>query len=142
MRFELELEIFEGAARARRPARGVERADAPSTSGLEVPDDARGVLQDVHWAAGTFGYFPTYSLGNVIAAQIWDAVATALPDLDEQIAARRARCRCATGSRERLYRHGGKFMPKEMIERVVGGPIDVGPYLRQLRERAAEIYGI
>ena len=64
-----------------------------------------------------------------------------LPDLDGQIAAASSvPLRDWLG--ERLYRHGGKFMPREMIERVVGGPIDVGPYVRQLRERAIEIYGI
>ena len=140
MRFELELELFEGR---------LELADLPEAwnarmaeyLGVEVPDDARGVLQDVHWAAGAFGYFPTYSLGNVIAAQIWDAARAALPDLDGQIASGEL-VPLRDWLRERLYRHGAKFMPKEMIERLVGGPIDVGPYLRQLRERAAEIYGI
>jgi carboxypeptidase Taq len=140
MRFELELEIFEGR---------LELTDLPEAwntrmaeyLGVEVPDDARGVLQDVHWAGGTFGYFPTYSLGNVIAAQIWDTARTALPDLDGQIRDGEL-VPLRDWLRERLYRHGGKFMPKEMIERVVGGPIDVSPYLRQLRERAVEIYGI
>ncbi len=140
LRFELELEIFE---------QGLDLADLPEAwnarmadfLGVDVPDDAHGVLQDVHWAGGAFGYFPTYSLGNVIAAQVWDAVREELPDLDDQI--RVGELGPLHGwLRERLYRHGGKFMPKQMIARVVGGPIDVGPYLRQLRERAAEIYGI
>ena len=74
-----------GSPRARRPARGLGAADARATSGIEVPDDASGVLQDVHWAAGSFGYFPTYSLGNVIAAQLWELV-------------RGARCRTSTPS--------------------------------------------
>ena len=72
IRFELELEIFEG---------GLELTDLPEAwnaryreyLGLEVPDDAHGVLQDVHWPSGAFGYFPTYSLGNVIAGQLWEA---------------------------------------------------------------------
>ena len=140
MRFELELELFEG---------GLKLADLPEAWNartaeylrIEVPDDARGVLQDVHWAAGSFGYFPTYSLGNLIAAQIWDAAAEALQDLDAQIQGGEL-APLRDWLRERLYRHGAKFTPKEMIERLVGGPIDVRPYLRQLRERAAEIYGI
>jgi carboxypeptidase Taq len=140
MRFELELELFEGR---------LELADLPEAWNartaeyleIEVPDDARGVLQDVHWAAGAFGYFPTYSLGNMIAAQIWDAARVALPDLDGQIA-RGELVPLRDWLRDRLYRHGAKFTPKEMLERLVRGPIDVGPYLRQLRERAAEIYGI
>jgi carboxypeptidase Taq len=140
LRFELELEIFGGK---------LELSELPEAwnarmaeyLGLEVPDDARGVLQDVHWAAGIFGYFPTYSLGNVIAGQIWDALARDMPDLDERIG------RGELGPlhewlAEHLFRHGNKFMPKDLIERVVGGPIDVGPYLRQLSELASDVYGV
>ena len=140
LRFELELEIFTGE---------LELSDLPDAwnarmadyLGIEVPDDAHGVLQDVHWAAGSFGYFPTYSLGNVIAAQIWDAVNEALPDLEQRIGGGDL-VPLRDWLREHLHRHGNKFMPKELIERVVGGPLTVGPYLRQLRERASEIYGI
>jgi carboxypeptidase Taq len=140
MRFELELELFEGR---------LELADLPEAwnariadlLGIDVSDDAHGVLQDVHWAAGSFGYFPTYSLGNLIAAQIWDAARGSLPDLDVQIAGGEF-VPLRDWLRERLYRHGAKFTPQEMMERLVGGSIDVAPYLRQLRERAAEIYGV
>jgi len=140
MRFELELEIFEGGLELRELPEAW-NARMAEHLGIDVPDDARGVLQDVHWAGGAFGYFPTYSLGNVIAAQIWDAAREALPDLEGQIGHGEL-VPLRDWLRECLYRHGGKFMPKEMIKRVVGGPIDVGPYLRQLRDRAVEIYGI
>src|SRR5215218_601190 len=140
LRLELELRIFDG---------GLELADLPEawnalTSeylGIDVPDDARGVLQDVHGAAGAFGYFPTYSLGNVIAGQIWDAALADLPELDDQMG-RGELDPLRDWLRERLYRHGNKFMPRELVERVVGGPVDPGPYLRQLSERAHEVYGI
>jgi len=140
LRFELEVELFEGR---------LQPADLPDAwnarveeyLGLEVPDDAAGVLQDVHWSGAAFGYFPTYALGNVIAAQIWDLATEELPDLEKGIAAGElAPLRDWLG--DRLYRHGAKFMPKEMLERLVGGPIDVAPYVRQLRERTVEIYGI
>ena len=140
LRFELEIEIFTGK---------LELADLPDAwnarvaeyLGIEVPDDARGVLQDVHWAAGAFGYFPTYALGNVIAAQVWDAVNEEVPDLAERIE-RGELAFLRDWLREHLHRHGNKFMPSELIQRVVGGPLAVGPYLRQLRERAREIYGV
>jgi carboxypeptidase Taq len=140
LRFELELEIFEDR---------IELSDLPEAwnartaeyLGLGVPDDAQGVLQDVHWGGGAFGYFPTYSLGNVIAGQIWDAALEALPDIEERIAGGDL-APLRDWLAERLYAHGNKFMPKQLIQRVVGGPIAVAPYLRQLRERAAEIYGI
>jgi carboxypeptidase Taq len=140
LRFELELEIFGGE---------LHLPDLPEAwnarmrdyLGVEVPDDANGVLQDVHWAGGTFGYFPTYALGNVIAGQLWQRITRDLPDVDERIG-RGDLVPLRDWLRENLHRHGNKFMPKELMERVVGGPIDVDPYLGQLRERAAEIYGI
>jgi carboxypeptidase Taq len=140
LRFELELAIFEEELELSQLPEAW-NARMAEYLGVAVPDDAHGVLQDVHWAGGAFGYFPTYSLGNVLAGQIWDAVREALPELDDQIRSGEL-TPLRDWLRERLYRHGGKFMPKQMIAQLVGGPIDVGPYLRQLRERAAEIYGI
>ena len=71
LRFELELALFEGGLDRGRPARRRGRERMRAYLGLEVPDDAHGVLQDVHWAEGLFGYFPTYALGDVISAQLW-----------------------------------------------------------------------
>jgi carboxypeptidase Taq len=140
LRFELELEIFGGELDLR---------DLPEAwngrmrdyLGIEVPDDANGVLQDVHWAGGIFGYFPTYALGNIVAGQLWERIESEIPDTDERIRQGEL-AGLRDWLRENLHRHGNKFMPKELIERVVGGPIDVEPYLGQLRARAAEIYGI
>src|SRR5258707_605088 len=86
LRFELERELIEGKVKVR------ELPDAWNSRmkeylGVLPPTDADGVLQDVHWPSGLFGYFPTYTLGNVNSGQIWHAVSKALPALDEQIAA-------------------------------------------------------
>jgi carboxypeptidase Taq len=104
--------------------------------GLEVPDDARGVLQDMHWAGGAFGYFPTYALGNVISVQIWERAVEDLGDLDERFE------RGEFGAlrewlREHLYRLGAKYTPQETVERVTGSRIDAKPYVRYLREKLA-----
>jgi carboxypeptidase Taq len=140
LRFELELEIFEDRlALAELPEAWNTRTR--EYLGIDVPDHARGVLQDVHWAAGSFGYFPTYSLGNVIAGQIWALAAEALPDLDEQIG-RGELEPLRDWLRERLYRHGGKFTPAETIERVCGAPLSVEPYLDQMRRKMGEIYDL
>jgi carboxypeptidase Taq len=140
LRFELEVEIFEG---------GLELADLPeawnermgSSLGVEVPDDANGVLQDVHWPSGSFGYFPTYSLGNVIAGQIWDLAREELSDLDAQLERGETRP-LGEFLRERLYRHGCVRQPREMIEELTGGPLDTGPVVRQLWEKYGEIYSL
>jgi carboxypeptidase Taq len=135
IRFELELELFEG---------GLALTDLPeawneryrSYLGLEVPDDARGVLQDVHWAGGAFGYFPTYSLGNVIAGQLWEAAGRDLGDLDALVADGGIP---ALGEwlREHVHRYGRRLSPAEILERAGCGELDVGPLLEHLRSRVA-----
>ena len=110
--------------------------------GIEVPNDTLGVLQDVHWSGGSIGYFPTYALGNLISAQIWEKVMIDLPDLydgfeEGEFAPLR------DWLREHLHRYGRKFTPGETLERVVGtSQIDPEPYVRYLREKLAAIYGI
>jgi carboxypeptidase Taq len=138
LRFELELALFEGELDpGELPEAWRERIR--SFLGVEVPDDASGVLQDVHWSSGSFGYFPTYSLGNVIAAQIWDLARAEISDLDEHLAAGELSVlRDFLG--ERLLRHGGKHEPAEMIERVTGGPLDPEPLLTQLQTKYGELY--
>ncbi len=140
MRFELELALIEER---------LEPSELPeawnelmrSYLGVEVPDDASGVLQDVHWAAGSFGYFPTYSLGNVVAGQLWELANAELPDLDGQLAAGEL-TPLRDFLRERIYRHGGKLLPAEMAERVFGGGLDTGPLLAQLRDKFGHVYGL
>ena len=130
LRFELEQELIAGDIDLRDlPAVWNERMQ--EYLGVDVPDDAHGVLQDVHWSRGTIGYFPTYALGNVISVQIWDKVLEDVPDLYEHI--ERADLEPLTSwLREKLWRHGRKFTPPETLERVVGGGMDPEPYLRYL----------
>ncbi len=139
LRFELELELFEGTLAPRDlPDAWNERMG--DYLGLEVPDDAHGVLQDVHWAGGSFGYFPTYALGNLIAAQLWESATEAMPDLREMIG-RGELGPLREWLRERLHRHGGKFTPPEMLERVVG-ELSVDPCLRHLEGRVRDVYDL
>jgi len=110
--------------------------------GISVPDDTEGVLQDVHWSGGSIGYFPTYALGNLISAQIWERVVVDLPDLYESFE-RGEFAPLRDWLREHLHRHGRKYTPGETLERVVGtSQIDPAPYVRYLREKLAAIYGI
>ena len=135
LRFELEQELIAGT---------LSTADLPDAwntrfeeyLGLPVPEDRLGVLQDVHWSCGLFGYFPTYQLGNVMSVQIWEAAQAALPDLEERFAEGEFG-ELGDWLRENLYSLGRKLTPKETLERVAGGPIDPEPYLRYLRDKYA-----
>ena len=127
-----------GADRRRCRRRPTCRASGTSACseylGVEVPDDAHGVLQDVHWSRGTIGYFSTYALGNVISVQIWDKVLEDVPDLYDHIE-RGDLTPLTDWLREKLWRHGRKFTPQETLERVVGGGMDPEPYLRYLSSK-------
>jgi carboxypeptidase Taq len=140
LRFELELELFEGKLQVRELPEAW-NARTAEYLGLDVADDAAGILQDVHWASGSFGYFPTYSLGNIMAAQIWDVVRGEVPELDSDLAAGDFGP-LFESLRRRLYRHGGKWMPQETFERATGTTLSVRPYLDYLRKTAADVYGI
>ena len=133
LRFELEQELVSGKLAVK------DLPEAWNTRfeeliGLEVPDDRLGVLQDSHWSAGSFGYFPTYLLGSVLSVQIWEKARAALRNVEEQIE-RGEFAELHGWLRENLYSLGRRFTPAETIERVVGGPIDPQPYLRYLRDK-------
>jgi carboxypeptidase Taq len=140
LRFELEQEILAG---------DVLLPDLPEAwnarvgeyLGIEVPDDRRGILQDMHWAGGHIGYFPTYALGNVISAQIWERIEADLPDLEQRFEQGDFSA-LREWLRDHLHVHGRKFTPAETLERVVGGGLDPEPYLRYLREKLGGIYGL
>jgi carboxypeptidase Taq len=133
LRFELEQDLLAG---------NVPLVELPSEwnqrmheyLGVEVPNDAQGVLQDMHWGTGTIGYFPTYALGNVMSVQIWEKIKEEIGDLDDQIE-RGEFAPLREWLRENIHRHGRKFRPQDTLERAVGSRIDPEPYLKYLREK-------
>jgi carboxypeptidase Taq len=138
LRFDLERQLIEGRL-APKDVPEAWNAGMRELLGVEVSDDANGVLQDVHWSSGGIGYFPTYALGNVISLQIWSVVRDAIPDLDEQLEVGDLDG-LSTWLRENLYSLGRKLTPKETIERLTGSPtIDPQPYLAYLREKLAAL---
>jgi carboxypeptidase Taq len=138
LRFDLERQLVEGTLDPRDLPEAWNEGMRELLA-LDVPDDARGVLQDVHWSGGAIGYFPTYVLGNVISLQIWAVVQDAIPDLDEQLEAGEL-AGLSAWLRDNLYALGRKLTPKETIERLTGSPtIDPQPYLTYLREKASAL---
>lgn len=140
LRLEIEIGVLEGRMEVRDlPAVWAGRMQ--DYLGLTPPDDARGVLQDVHWSGGMIGYFPTYALGNLVSAQLWERIRTDLPDLDDLV--RRGELRSLLEwLRKTIHRHGAKFEPQELVRRVTGSGIDASPYLRYLRTKLGGIYGL
>jgi len=135
LRFELEQDLIDDRlAIADLPEAWNARME--KYLGVQVPDDARGVLQDMHWAGGALGYFPTYALGNVMSVQIWERAIEDLGDLDERFE-RGEFDDLREWLTEHLYRLGAKFTPQETVERVTGSRIDAKPYVRYLREKLA-----
>jgi carboxypeptidase Taq len=103
---------------------------------LDVPDDARGVLQDVHWSTGYIGSFPTYTIGNVMAAQVMETLRTQNQALDAAIEAGKYEV-LAEELRTRIWQHGRRFDRDELLERVTGRRLDPKPYLAYLAGKYA-----
>ncbi|MFW6180806.1 MAG: carboxypeptidase M32 [Spirochaetota bacterium] len=109
------------------------------TLGLTPPDHAVGVLQDVHWSGGMFGYFPTYALGNLVASQLWERVRRDIPDLDRQVEGMDFSGLLAW-LREHIHRHGAKFEPLDLLQRALGEGLSPRAYLDYLEEKYGELY--
>lgn len=140
LRFEIESGMIEGE---------IEVADLPEIwntkmqeyFGLTPSNDADGVLQDIHWADGYLGYFPTYTLGNLIASQLWERLESEITDIQQQIAA--GQFEALVGwLRENLHQHGGKFEPMELLKRITGQGLNPKPYLDYLTTKYGDIYGL
>jgi carboxypeptidase Taq len=138
LRFELEQALIDGTLTVRELPEAW-NARVQEYFGLTVPNDAEGVLQDVHWAAGLVGYFPTYALGNLIAGQLFERAHGDLPDLEAQLGAGDLHG-LREWLREHVHRHGAKFTSRELLERVVGGPIAVGPFVDYLKAKLGQVY--
>jgi carboxypeptidase Taq len=136
LRFELELALIEGSlAIDDLPAawdEGMERL-----LGVRVSGPIDGVLQDVHWSAGLMGYFPTYTLGNLLGAQLWDKLRDDIADVDGQME-RGEFAPLREWLREHVHRHGRKFPPRELVRRITGEDLRVDPFLRYLRDKLAD----
>jgi carboxypeptidase Taq len=133
LRFELEQDIVNGRVELRDlPERWAEKMS--EYLGVEVPDDANGVLQDTHWANGLIGYFSTYLLGTVMSVQIWEKANEDIPDLEERIERGEfAPLREWLG--DNVHALGRKFTPQETLRRAVGTTIDAKPYLAYLKRK-------
>ena len=140
LRFDLERMMIAGdLSVADLPDAWNERFEADF--GVAVDKPSNGCLQDVHWSVGLFGYFPTYSLGNVYAGCLDKAMRDTLPDLDAGLAA--GNTTAATGwLRENVQQYGGLYKPREVIAQACGFEPSEAPLLEYLEAKFGAIYGV
>ena len=133
LRFELEQEIVNGRIELETlPQLWAEKMD--DYLGIEVPDDARGVLQDMHWSAGLIGYFSTYLLGTVMSVQIWEKAADDIGDLDDRLE-RLELAPLREWLGEHIHSQGRRYSTPELLRRATGSTIDARPYLAYLKRK-------
>lgn len=140
LRMELEIALLEGKL-AVKDLPEAWNARMKEYLGVVPPNDRLGVLQDVHWSSGLMGYFPTYALGNLISAQIWEKVQSDIPTIEAQIESGKFD-ELLGWLRTNIHRHGAKFEPQVLVKRVTGSEIVAEPYMRYLTGKYSEIYGL
>ena len=140
LRFELENDMLDGRLRVH---------DLPeawnelfkSYFDLDVPNDREGVLQDIHWSFVGFAEFPGYTLGNVISAQLMEKIRSEITDLDDLVE-RGEFGPLLRWLQERVYRHGRKFTPNELLERATGRPLTAKPWIAYVQKKYGALYGL
>lgn len=140
LRFEIEVGLIEG---------DISVADVPqvwnekmkSYLGLDVPDDTLGCLQDIHWSHGSIGYFPTYTLGNLYAAQLFEKIQADLPALWDDVGQGEF-APLLEWLRKHIHRVGRRKLPAEIIVDATGKEPDSEPYLNYLETKYSELYAL
>ncbi|MCQ3939052.1 MAG: carboxypeptidase M32 [Chloroflexi bacterium] len=140
LRLELEIGMVDG---------GIVIKDLPEIwnekmreyLGITPPNDAQGVLQDIHWSYGSIGYFSTYALGNIVSAQLWERINKDIKNLDEQI--RKGQfSELREWLREKVHKYGHKYDPQDLVQKITGSKIDSAAYVRYLTKKYSDIYGL
>jgi carboxypeptidase Taq len=140
LRFELEQPLVAGDL-APADVPGVWNETFTRYFGITPPQDAQGCLQDIHWSGGGIGYFPTYSLGNMYAAQFFEAARRDLGDLDAQFAAGEF-APLKAWLNDKIHHHGKQYRAQNLVETVTGQPLSHLPLMRHLHTKFGELYGV
>jgi carboxypeptidase Taq len=140
LRFEIEQALISGDL-AVADVPGAWNEKFRSLLGLTVPDDARGCLQDIHWSGGGLGYFPTYTLGNLYAAQFMSAARRELPGLEDDLR-HGSFARLKGWLNQKVHAPGGRYRAGELCLRATGEPLSPAPLMAYLRDKYRPLYGI
>ncbi len=140
LRFEIEVQLLDGSLKV-SDVPELWNAKMKQYLGIEPPEHRLGCLQDIHWSDGLVGYFPTYSIGNMIAAQLWERIESEIPDLDSQL--ERGDCQpLLTWLRREVYDHASKFLPKDLVLRASGQPLSHQAFQRYLDKKYKDLYDL
>ncbi len=140
LRLEIEIGMVDGSI-AVKDLPEIWNAKMKDYLGITPPNDAKGVLQDVHWSGGMIGYFSTYALGNIVSAQLWEAINKDIRDLEDQI--RKGKFDELLGwLRKNIHNYGHKYDPQDLIQKATGSRIDSAAYVRYLTKKYSGIYGL
>jgi carboxypeptidase Taq len=140
VRLELEIDLISGKLKVENLPEAW-NAKYKEYLGVVPPTDALGVLQDVHWSGGMIGYFSTYSLGNLVSVQLYDKAMATHPAIPAEIA--QGQFGTLLGwLRQNVHRYGRKYEPKELVKRATGEPMQSRSYMRYLKTKYGEIYGL
>jgi carboxypeptidase Taq len=140
LRFELEKRLFSGDL-AVEDLPGAWRTLMGDLLGIEPETDADGVLQDVHWSMGSFGYFPSYLLGNLYGSQFWKKLREDLPDTEAAIS-RGEFDGVKSWLREHIHRWGSRLDPADLLQGAAGESLSIHPFLEYLETKYTELYGL
>ena len=140
LRFEMENALLEDRV-AVKDLPDAWNAKMREYLGVTPPNDTLGVLQDIHWSYGTFGYFPTYSIGNFFAAQLMDKIRADIPDLDARIERGDLKT-LLDWLRANIHVHGRKFTMNELAQKITGETLQTRSFVAYLKTKFGEIYGV
>jgi carboxypeptidase Taq len=138
IRYEIEKALLDGSLKSADVSEAW-NAGYQRHLGITPPDDKQGVLQDVHWSHGSFGYFPTYSIGSFYAAQFFEKAVQDMPSLQDDIAAGKFE-RLLSWLRENIHRHGRRYRSDELCERITGRALDFSAFMRYAEKKYSGIY--
>ncbi len=140
LRLEMEIGLMEGSIDA-QDAADVWKEKFKAYLGIVPPNDKEGVLQDVHWSSGLFGYFSTYALGNLVSVQLWNRMLQDNPDTAQQVEAGEF-SKILAWYREHVHQYGAKYEPQELVQKITGEKINSAPFTRYLKEKFGKIYNL
>ena len=140
MRFEIEREMIEGSIELKDLPK-IWNAKFQEYFGMTPPSDSLGVLQDVHWSFGGIGYFPTYSLGNLYAAQFYAAMEKEMPDIKKKIA-KGDFAPIKAWLNKNIHAHGKTYSADALVRKVTGEPLTSAYFTSYLQKKYGEIYGL